>query len=298
MEYRLGCLLELFLALWLSTGQAQQQGGYAPFAVVQHRGLTATLDANDPRPLLQAILAIREEYGLILDFEDPPYQSTYDLVDRAVPAWRAAHPDSKRGMGPAGSAFHSEFPEGPNVATSLEEEEQALQKIVSDYNASGNPGKFAVRRETAGRFAIIGVSSKDDIGRERPISPVLDTPISIPSAQQSAYETINLILKVLSVQSGVKVVLGVAPMSLLADGQVTIGGAGAPARDLLVQTLEAASARRKLTWDLLYDAGDDTYFLSIEVVSRAMLDPSGRRMLIPIDKGKQTRFVIPPKKKM
>jgi hypothetical protein len=29
-----------------------------------------------------------------------------------------------------------------------------------------------------------------------------------------------------------------------------------------------------------------------------MLDPSGRRMLIPIDKGKQTRFVIPPKKKM
>lgn len=50
-----------------------------------------------------------------------------------------------------------------------------LRKIVSDYNPSGNPGQFVVRKGPDGRLSVVGVSIKDATGTEESVGSVLDT---------------------------------------------------------------------------------------------------------------------------
>src|SRR5713226_1423210 len=52
--------------------EVQPKPKFMESAVVEHRGTFATVTASDPRPLLQAVTALREEYGWVIDFEDPP----------------------------------------------------------------------------------------------------------------------------------------------------------------------------------------------------------------------------------
>ena len=63
--------------------------------VITYTGNAATVRANNARPLEQAIEAVREQYGWTVDFEDPPYESAYDLVDSTDPQWRKEHPTAK-----------------------------------------------------------------------------------------------------------------------------------------------------------------------------------------------------------
>jgi len=63
-------------------------------ATIERKDEQVSVLANNPRPLDQAVVAIRREYGLIVAYEDPPYDSQ-DLVDDTDPGWRVAHPDAK-----------------------------------------------------------------------------------------------------------------------------------------------------------------------------------------------------------
>jgi hypothetical protein len=134
--------------------------------VVQHTGAAGTLTSNDPRPLTQAIETISQEYGWIVDFEDPPYRSHFDLVDATDPKWRATHPNEKGAMRISGGLFQSSFPEPSTISDNAEE--QVLQKLVADYNSSGNPGKFVVRKQAEDRYAVIGASRRDETGKTKP----------------------------------------------------------------------------------------------------------------------------------
>ncbi|MGH9604738.1 MAG: hypothetical protein ACRD3N_03450, partial [Terracidiphilus sp.] len=113
---------------------------------------SATVAVNDPAPLAQAIIGVREEYGWVVDYEDPPWQSG-DLHDVSPAAWHAAHPGRRGSMEPDGGAFQSTYAVCPDMWGSASEELQVLNKIVSDYNASGNPGRFIVRVQTDGSYA-------------------------------------------------------------------------------------------------------------------------------------------------
>lgn len=105
------------VALWFSVGVSSALFAQAakPYfmnaGVIQHQGTAGTLTANDPRPLMQALAAISQEYGWTVDFEDPPYRSHFDLVDDTDPAWRANHPNAKGVTRVSGGLFQSNFPE-------------------------------------------------------------------------------------------------------------------------------------------------------------------------------------------
>jgi len=73
-------------------------------ATIQRTGNTATLFASSPRPLMQAVSAV-DEYGWAVNYEDPPYESAYDLIEIASPAWRASHPDIRPLRIPRGGLF-------------------------------------------------------------------------------------------------------------------------------------------------------------------------------------------------
>lgn len=253
--------------------------------VIQHNGAAGTLTANDPRPLMQAIEAISQDYGWIVDFEDPLYQSHFDLVDATDPKWRASHPNGKGATRVSGGLFQSSFPE-PSSVTSDNAEEQVLQKLVADYNASGNPGKFVVRKETDGRYAVIGVSRKDETGKDETVNALLDTPISIPVQQRDATATLQLIVDTLTANSGVKIYLGTIGLSSdpLQDATLTIGGTNIPARTLLLQALDDVSTtsphfRGIFVWNFLFDADTNAYWLRLRTATKTETDTNGRQVV-------------------
>jgi hypothetical protein len=252
-------------------------------AVVQHNGPAGTLTANDPRPLSQAIEAISQEYGWTVDFEDPLYQSRFDLVDATDPKWRATHPSEKGATRVSGGLFQSSFPEPSSIASG-DAEEQVLQKLVADYNSSGNPGKFIVRKEAEGRYAVIGASRKDENGRDEAVNALLDTPISIPVQQRDARATLQLIVDTLSAASGVKVKLGTIGLSSdpLQEANLSLGGENVPARALVLQALEGISTtsphfRGIFVWNFLFDADTNAYWLRLRSATKTVTDPNGRQ---------------------
>ena len=283
-----GIVWLLFLSALLSAQQPPDKTkSYMHYGLVQRHGGSATVLANDPRPLLQAITAVKEEYGWIVDFEDPPFTSHQDLIHNADPQWAGAPRANARGVTVlAGGPFQSDYPEGPDL-TSTAAKEAVLQKIITDYNRSGNPGKFRLVDEGGGRYAIVGAQVKDGGGGDRPATAILDTPISIPSETRSGYQTVRVVVDALSDASGVKVHLGLLADNVLYPSRVTAGGANIRARDLLLQTLNAT--QYAMDWQLLFDAGGRAYYLSILGASRVIQDPSGERIKVGIGYPGRTR---------
>jgi len=239
---------------------------YMDHAEVHHLANSATVTANDPRPLAQALTALSEEYAWVIDFEDPPYYSKYDLVDDTAPEWRAAHPTAKGVTVIAGDGFQIQLPGNLN-ATSSAEEEHVLDSVVSDYNQSGNPGRFSVRNEGDGRFAIVGTYVKDENGKDQAVPAILDTRLSIPTETRDALTTVHVILNALTAKTQTKVMAGMLALNALNQAQVTVGGQNVPARVLLLQTFSAANV--KLCWHLYYDHDVKMYGFSLLSLTNA-----------------------------
>ena len=279
------------LVLWFLLGapslllaQSRSKPSFMDAGIVQHNQNDGTLTANDPRPLMQAIATISQEYGWTVDFEDPPYRSHFDLVDDTDPAWRANHPNTKGVTRVSGTLFQSNFPE-PSAIPSQNAEEQVLQKLVADYNASGNPGKFVVRKEAEARYAVIGISRRDETGKDETVDALLDTAISIPAQQRTAADTLQLIVDTLSKSTGVKVYLGSIGLSSdpLQGVELAIGGLNVLARTLLMQALDGVSNSQSfrgiLVWNLLFDADRNAYCLRLHTATKTETDTNGRQVV-------------------
>jgi hypothetical protein len=275
------------IGFWLLLGipysllaQAPASLSHMDAGVISHEATAGTLTANNPRPLMSAITAINEEYGWTVDFEDPPYRSNFDLIDDTAPQWRAEHPNAKGVTRVSGGLFKSSFPEPSTISDNAEE--QVLQKLVSDYNATGNPGRFAIRKEEEGRFAVVGVARKDVTGKDEPVEVLLDTPMSMPEQRRTAKATLQAIVDALSAKTGVKVYLGTIGLSSdpLHDLELEIGGTNVPARTLLLQVINQASNsqyfRGILIWRLLFNADDNAYALRLKPATIRDRDATGR----------------------
>jgi hypothetical protein len=282
-----------YLAFLLSSaalcGTLYAQGMLEPHpymreGVVDHHGTVATVRTDYAQPLCQAVIAIRQEYGWAVHYEAPPYQGKHDLMDTTNPSYRAAHPGAKVDLGPAGGAFQSTYPESPSVWHSPDMGQQVLEKVVSDYNQSGNPGHFAVRRLCDGSFDVIGDAIHDDAGANIPIRPVFDTPINLARVARSRYDAVQAVLDALSSKVGIKMYIYEGAYNVLSR-ESTVIGAIAPARDLLMQALDGS--RLKWVWILTYHPQQQTepaeYCLGIFPVVRAEYDTSGRKHLTPVD---------------
>lgn len=269
--------------------QAPAKPSFMDAAVVQHNGAVASVTANFPRPLMQAVEAISQEYGWLADYEDPPYVSHFDLVDDTDPKWRASHPNGKAVTRVSGGLFQTSLPEPSSIASG-DAAEQVLQALVTGYNSSGNPGKFAVRKQAGGRYTVVGTARKDENGQDESVNAILDTPITIPVQQRDAEETLQLILDTLTAKSGIKVCLGTVGLSSnpLQDATVTIGGTDVPARTLLLQALDQISRtsphfRRVFVWNFLFDADTPGYWLRLRTATKRVTDSNGQQVVEFID---------------
>ena len=201
-------------------------------ATIEQADSNVSVHANYPRPLRQAIETIREEYGWTVDYEDPPYEP-YDLVDDTDPGWRKTHPTAKGATRVAGGLFTATFNAESDMSSGSPDEERALQKVVADYNASGNPGQFMLKVEGPDRLAVVGIAIKDSSGNEKAVAPILDTRISLPLQEHDVPEAIKLISQAVSEKSPYKVEFGNAPTNLAIQTRMKVGGDDLTARELL-----------------------------------------------------------------
>jgi hypothetical protein len=244
-----------------------------PQAVIEHHAGTATVKADIVDPLMYAITAVSREYGWVVHYEDPPFAGT-DLTVYSprpgVPPYQVV----------AGGAFESTYPETPHMWSSRATELEVLQRIVADYNASGNPGKFTVLELPDGNFDVVGVSTHDRSGAIIPITPILDTRISIPSAPRTFHDTLQAIFAALPVK-----VTGGCPHCPPMGGTITVGGSKVSARDLLIQVVD--SLGRNWLWGITYNAGPPPrYMLGIGLAKRVEYDTFGKQHLVPVEPGR------------
>src|ERR1700691_2484964 len=134
-------LLAFVLLVGRASPQSTMRPKYMDHAVIQHNGSSSKVIANDPIPLHQVLTAIREEYGWRINWEAAPCYSRFEVVDDTAPSWRIDHPNERGVTRPAGALFTATFTEPPEPSASSEA--VVLTKIVEDYNASENPGKYA-----------------------------------------------------------------------------------------------------------------------------------------------------------
>ncbi len=246
--YRAGLMPVIFLSMGFAQIVPQRDTSYLRQASITETTEAVHITANSPRPLLQALDALRHKYGWAVNYEDPAYTSNVDIVE--------SHDDPSHSLLPAGGIFHVEFP----VRSPLEE--QTLHLIVDAYNQSPNPGRFEVRRTSEGRFDVVGTSARNRANEISPRQPLLDTPVTLPARQRTIADTINLLCHVLAVQNHASVSVGILPKALVTFTQVKIGGGGkVPARELLIQSLQAPG--RNLYWSLFFDPASKGYVLNI-----------------------------------
>ncbi|MGH9350605.1 MAG: hypothetical protein ACRD2G_00300 [Terriglobia bacterium] len=182
-------------------------------------------------------------------------------------------------MIPAGRAFQSTYAETPDMWSTANEEGQVLDKVVSDYNASGNPGRFVVRAQRDGSFAVIGVASAGQSGSEMSVQPYLDTPISVAAGTRPVETTLELILSAVSAKTGIVGRQGGGPINLLMSLRTSVGATNTSARDLLIEV--GQSTGRKLIWDLWFLPDLGKYAFSLHGVSLAVSSTFGQEELVP-----------------
>jgi hypothetical protein len=231
-------------AVVLASGQ---RDSYIPRGVVSNQSGKVSVAANDPRPLDQAMMALREYYGWKLDYEDPVY-SAEDVMDDTDPAWRQSHPGSKRVTVPKGGAFSASYPGDTNPTVQMT---MVVDAIVQQYNATTRSSRFVTKSEGDGRIAVLPEAGS-----------VLDTEINLPKGSRSLVDEVHLIMQAISDNSGQRVTTGYLPSpSGWANFTFDDGGETSTARARLLATL--AKAQYPLVWRMLYDFDHKNYFFNL-----------------------------------
>jgi hypothetical protein len=235
----------------------QAQATYSKQAVISETGGKLRIAANDSRPLAQALEALQQKYGWLINYEDPQYLSKMDIVEHK------SQDSGSASRVPGGGIFTVDFAAGatPNTAP---DERKTLETIIDAYNRSSNPGRFELRQDGPEQlFEVVGTAARDDKGRLSPQPSPLDLPIALPAEERTSADTVDLICQKLAEKGHVKISLGVHPTGL-GRAKVTVGGKELTARAYLFQTIQATG--RKLCWRLLFDPDSSSYVLNLHLV--------------------------------
>jgi hypothetical protein len=220
---------------------------------VSRVGNTVHISVGGPRPLEQAIDALRLQYGWVISYEDPQYLSPKDVTEAA---------GSKGSLLPAGHGFSVTVP--ADSPTDAPPEEKSLKLIVDAYNRSGNPGQFELRKSEEGAFALVGVAALDEKGVIAAQKALLDSTITMSVEQRTIDDTVDVLCRKLAEETHVPVSVGITPRKLVEHTNVKAGGTKSPARAILAQSLAASG--RPMYWRLLFDPNTKSYLLNIHWV--------------------------------
>jgi hypothetical protein len=240
-------------------------------AVITHEPSNMVqIEAHEARPLRQALVGLRSEYGWVVDYEDPIYDKAKDVVDDTSPKWREQNPGRPGVTRPAGErfVFTSQEPNSLELESG-QAQSQLLKQMVRSYSSSKNPGTFTVVDDGMKRFAIVGILPSGHPG-------LFDNSINLNRENRTAEDTLIATFQAVGQQIGKKIELGFAPITLLAGARLDAGGNQVRARDIVAQALDSTHAN--LVYEALSDADQDEYMVNILPAIRSYYSVSGERI--------------------
>jgi hypothetical protein len=227
-----------------------------------------TIESQDARPLAQAVVAARQEYGWLVDYEDPLYQGS-DLIDGRTEDFMASHPRAKLMLKPRGGRFAHQFSIDPKTILQPESlTHPFIQELVESYAQSGNPGTFSVVTSGPHRLSVVG--------RNTGYTSALDTLLNLSFSNTNGLAALTTTLHEITPIIGHKVGVGIVPPNPLLNCTFTNTYTHVPARTVIIDLL--AACHINAVWQMLYDANQDVFLLNLEGVATVSTDIYGRRI--------------------
>jgi hypothetical protein len=210
---------------------------------------TLTINANESRPLLQALDSLRTLYGWVVDYEDPVYgpnDTSVSLDGRFMLRSRT---------------FVSHIHEPKDSSPS--ETKRVLQEIVDQYNAQ-NDLKFRIVKLSDSRYDVVPITGS-----------IMDTPVLIDDHLRSIREEVDQVVASLSSSTGTKAVQG----GLISNGneQATVSlrhDKAVPARELMNEILN--HSRLQQVWLICYEPSGGYFAIGLQAATKEYPDATGK----------------------
>ena len=190
MRYTIAALTSFVIGLsGLLTAQTQE------FARVLRNGQEATLSAFGPRPVDLAARKLVDEFGIVVNVEDPLYFYRDDVEDVTARISRIPNP-TKRTIAPKPwlleIAFETAGSGAPRDVSAL------LQTLVDGANAQT---PFAYRLDRTGEeSSLVPTQTRDEQGHVVPLTSALDHRVTIPFGVRTFDEHIRFLTSALAAQ--------------------------------------------------------------------------------------------------
>jgi hypothetical protein len=142
-----------------------------------------------------------------------------------------------------------------------------LRQIISDHTRISSSTTFRTE-ETNGIIHVIPSSIKGPAGETIRVQSILDVPVQLPAQERNGMELLEAWAATVSTNSKTKILIGGAPTNTVLPYKDDQGLSSPNARDALTEILSRIGKLKKLSWQLLYSPGQQTYFMNIHIVPK------------------------------
>jgi len=212
---------------------------------------TLSITVHSYYPVRDILVRLGQEYGWSINYEDPIYPAS-DTVDVSVSSWRRDHPGERGFYVPKWEdAFSVHLPAaGEHVGSPF----GILQGIVNEYNRSHESVKFRIQALSHSRFRVTGRPSG---GRG-----IFDaTSVAVNRQPTQGTQELARIINSCSAETGLTIVLGIAPMNAL-NHAIIAGGIGKLDCGSAINRV-IAQVSPELVYQVIEDIADRQLLLSI-----------------------------------
>ena len=248
--------------------------------------LTATVSIYSDPPLAAAILAINQEYGWDINYEDAPTVNASELVDNYAEFHRTHpgfHEDIQDGYSRKVQPFRSSFNE---LDERHADKDSVLEKVIHDYNESMNPGKFRLERTRQDGYVVVGSKYKSVSGIEVDYTPILSCSISLYVPPSSLHDALELVVdqvnKVCSneLHATISAKFAADDPGPLTSGDVSGNFRQESARDVVESLLWQEAGM--MNYFVEYKAGINRFYLETWLAHRRIVGVDGNEILDPV----------------
>lgn len=198
--------------------------------------ISVHIDVNTGRALGEAVFQLEKQAGMAIDYEDIPYAYSGDTVDNTdivnatrTPEQKAANPNV-RFLVPR----YGQFSLDTSIAGSVAGVTQLVNTLIGEHASQGLPGVYSASFSNGALF-LTPTQMRDASGTWTAITPILDTPITIPNQKRTVAAAMDAILQQVSKANGTKIGVGMTPLMLMLASSVTIGASNEPARSVIAR---------------------------------------------------------------
>ena len=242
-----------------------------PRASVTSAGLPepkVSLSVKDARPVAFAAKTLEQQYGWIVTYEDPLYVHESELADvteevrRDLDKYKPG--EAPRVIVPKGGGLSFQFDVDP-ATDKPTDSAVVVQELLDAYALTGHPGIFRLEKD-GDRLHIVAGAYKGKDGVLTDLQPVFDTHITVAAQKRDGLQLVEAFCAAVTQASGTRVVFATVPVNLLHQYKTESGAQDQKARDFLTHGLSSMSGQAKISWQLLYNPVNATYYLNIHII--------------------------------